>query len=149
MIYLLNTIFNHYSNKEVINSIDYDNTDNCINHKPIGLWLAKGKDWFNFVINEELNQETFSLDVCNSYKLKSMDNIIQITDILEYNNFNIMYGIKVKGYNNDYYMIDWNKVSKDYKGIYVSYHDGDYHSWNQSWDIDSLCIWTKDLLNKA
>lgn len=56
---------------------------------------------------------------------------------------------KFKDFHNKYFNgngIDWNRVSKDYKGIEIIPYRYEFrmeylYSWYYTWDIPSGCIW--------
>jgi hypothetical protein len=108
--------------------------------KPKGLWYGIGTSWIDWVRNEMPSWERnniFSIDIDESKIIK----ISNENELLEFNE-----NYKSEMGNSPLSLIDWKKVSKDYKGIeinpylYKMRYDRRVF-WYYGWDVASGCIW--------
>jgi hypothetical protein len=110
-------------------------SENELRRKPTGLWYALGGAW-----NEFLNSWNN-----HGYEYKNVFYIdIDYTDIIRINTSD-----KFKKFAEEYFdssmdYINWNKVSKKYKGIEIIPMRWDMRHkffWYNGWDLPSGCIW--------
>jgi hypothetical protein len=108
--------------------------------KPKGLWYGIGTSWIDWVRSEMPHWEK------NNIFLIEIDDskIIKISNEDELLSFNEKYKSEIV--NNPLSLIDWKRVSKDYKGIEITPYLYKMRFdrrvfWYYGWDIASGCIW--------
>lgn len=115
-------------------------------NKPVGgLWYGFGNSWLNFI-----NDDYQSGIKDYIYEIKINPSKILIIDSkIKHQNFCNEYCKKDILMN---YVIDWNKVAKDFHGIeckgdgFYPWHEEDIFNWQQNWDVESGVIWDKSAL---
>lgn len=146
-----------------------------ITFKPNGLWIGIYDSWYNFWYCDKLKTRKDEYNILKDkyiYDVKLKDNIFteeryyrkrkyndkiftvkNKEDVIYINN---QYGIID---NNEIIFIDWVKFSRRYSGIeFINYIDirkevnklqnSDEFLWFFSVDVDSICIWNLDLIEK-
>jgi len=118
--------------------------------KPKGLWIAKEKDWINFV-DKNSGKETYG----NIYKIiikspltkklkeNNQNKVLKVGTVKGLDKFISKYGKEDK--------IDWLTVSKDFDGIlfepYYKELDSNKYKWYKTLDVPSGCIWNKKAMD--
>ena len=107
--------------------------------KPKGLWYGFGDSWIRWVRNEMPEWEKPHLNTVTI----DQTNVLKI-DIGNIHSFQKTY----RFHDNIDWRIDWDKVSKYYKGVEIPNYDSlrglRYDSdflWLYGWDVSSGCIW--------
>ncbi len=121
--------------------------------KPQGLWIS-GKlgtgGWMDWCLNERFytsSYKCFAVDIKIDYtKLLELSTLEDIKNITEkYKDFTPFEGLDINIFE-DFKLIDWNTVSKDYDGIYIKNYN-DIYDFRQAWttviDCNCACIWNK------
>ena len=132
----------------------------CI--KPRGFWYACGSGWYDAGVNAETHKYLYSVKLKRSILTKDLSEIkkgkvLQITKQDEMRAFDKKYGKNVISkdiYFDNYLLINWKQVKKDFAGIEICPHqiksrfgvngetvDNDIMFWYYSWDVASGCIW--------
>jgi len=148
--------------KTPIQNIKIRIKDRDVHGKPGGLWYGFGSNWINFIkhgVTWDMKDNTSLKDVLKSdvyiYKLYLDTSKILILDTKDsYINFTRQYST-----NTNYpYNIDWDLVSKKYKGIeFPNYEDldvrllyqkSDEYKWIYPIDVNSGCIWDTSAIRR-
>ena len=148
--------------KTPIQNIEIKSKNKDVLGKPSGLWYGFGSNWINFKkygVTWDTKDNTSLKDVMKSdvyiYKLYlDTSKILTLDTEDSYINFTRQYST-----NTNYpYNIDWDLVSKKYKGIeFPNYEDLDVrnlhrkskeYEWIYSIDINSGCIWDGSAVKK-
>ncbi len=124
--------------------------------KPRGLWLSYNNDWEEW--NDTGEPGVF---IVGNYKykykitLKKNINVLKIETVDELHSFNKKYGKKDK-YIKSMVKINWEKVCKDYDGIFFmnyrkilddeSIEYNDEFIWYNMLDVSSACIFRPSLV---
>jgi hypothetical protein len=134
--------FMHISTTE-INKVSHKKQK--ITWKPSGIYAAKGNSWLNFMKNH-LNKKTDKIYKYSIVLSKDAD-IVTLDTIKSVEKFLRKYGKQ----SDEYYLIDWRKVSKDYDGIHVTKNVIKSYPKKEEWiikylfitmfDVETLCIW--------
>lgn len=117
--------------------------------KPVGIWFTQNKQWYEWCKSTHKFKYTAFLELEHDLEFYNIL-YVDISDENELLSFINKYKKEGSCYN-----VDWNKVSKEYDGIFIdkvknipsSYYqkynniDG---TWIISLDVDSLCIWKWD-----
>lgn len=116
-----------------------------ISWKPNGIYAAKGNSWLKYM-KTHLHDKTNKIYKYSVVVSKDVD-IVTLDTIKSVEKFLRKYGKQ----SDEYYLIDWRKVSKDYDGIYVTKNVIKSYPKNEQWirkylfitmfDVDTLCIW--------
>jgi len=155
----VNLVENTINNDRILNSLDsnswYHNSSiepqkfqfieatnqQKIHQKPKGLWIAKGKEWFDIVSQMgtdsiKAGPYIYKVDIIEDYTVV-LESEKQVMD------FNFQYKINKVG--NDLNMfIDWPKVAKNFAGILIPDFDptlAERFEWYYTWDLSSGCYW--------
>jgi hypothetical protein len=125
----------------------YQQTDNW--SKPSGLWYQINSSWIRYCNKENKERETYNykkfrdigkynimlnnIDMSNMIILDTKDKVFEFTNKYEI--------------PNNYYVINWIDVAKDYTGIEIpNYQNVKWFKWMSSWDINSGCIWDLSII---
>ena len=123
-----------FKNAPLINSDE-------LSDKPNGLWYSFGTQWLDWCEEQQpewIMKNTFKLEI-------KYCNILKITNIEEFVNFEETYSFTVERYKS----IKWHGVMIAYDGIEIydknnfkrlPVKTNNYH-WYNTWDIGSGCIW--------
>jgi hypothetical protein len=141
---LYNLVKDKYNNSRIIMSANNDlvfkpkKQDLEPDTKPKGLWYGIGTSWIDWVKNEMPYWEKNNIFVIEIDDSK----IIKISNENELLEFNEKYKIG----NLSFSLIDWEKVSRDYKGIEIAPYLYKMRFdrrvfWYYGWDVASGCIW--------
>lgn len=138
--------FKHFSRKLYSK---FKKSTQRIDYKPKALWLSCGNDWIEWVKIEMISDKSHM-----KYKYEYIfdihtSKIIILKTYKDIKDFNEKYGvIHKKGEEGE--KIDWEKVQKDYSGIFIkdanvqkARHD---FLWYSSFDICSVAIWDEDAI---
>lgn len=138
--------FIHYTNTPFY---EFKNRTLNINFKPVkALWLSCNNDWVKWKKREGMNWDykykyTFNIDKSKLIILKTYKDIYEFTIKYKSNN-----QIKISG--KKHYIIDWNKVKKDYSGIFIKKANikkaREDFIWYYSIDVCSVALWNKDAI---
>lgn len=148
--------------KTPIDKLEIKTKTSDINGKPGGFWYGFGDNWINFKkygVSWDTKEGDSLKHILKSdvyvYKLYiNMGEIISLNTEESYKDFTKKYSTGV----NYPYNIDWNSVSKDYKGIEFPnyeelgvrnlYKESKEYYWTYSIDVNSGCIWDTSIINK-
>lgn len=139
-----------------------------LNLKPTGLWLSDetaDNGWFSWCTVNGFWIENLAY----AYKINIdlTDGILMIEttdDLVEFiNNYQLLFETEIPGLSKEKNeslqsleakYINWELVTKNFKGIFIRYHNIDWHwrftsahLWVSSWDCDSACIWDLSCIN--
>ena len=148
--------------KTLIDKIEIKTKTSDVHGKPPGFWYGFGDNWINFKkygVTWDTGQGDSLKRLMNSdvyvYKLYiDMSNIIVLNTEESYKDFTKKYSI-----GRDYpHNIDWNLVSKEYKGIEFPnfeelgvralYEESKEYYWTYTIDVNSGCIWDGSVIKK-
>lgn len=150
----------HHSHELPIEEL-YDVHQDVLDEKPMGLWLAKGRDWIKYMEFEpvysykvELKSDTYEENNLLVFDFADMDNIMKLLK---------KYHARYRKGMNKYlsrklwkYRVDWSLVQEaGYAGAaFVNTGKGEFHwlmlkdaevgrglIWIATFDIDSVCLW--------
>lgn len=131
----------HWSNKKVTKLYSTLNQPEGHVFKPHGFWISDESDetsWKTWCEQEEFRPEIYVIP--NPVRIIESDSILYIRSAEELDTFTDKYG-KRESYGET---IDWNRVSKDYKGILITPYIWEKRMdlfWYYGWDCASGCIW--------
>ena len=138
--------FIHYTNTPFYK---FKNPKINTNFKPVkALWLSCNNNWVNWKKREGLNfnykyKYTFNIDKSKLIILKTYKDIDEFTIKYKSNKQITISGKK-------HYIIDWNKVKKDYSGIFLKNANikkaRENFIWYYSFDVCSVALWNKDAI---
>lgn len=131
----------------ILNTIDNRHADKDMNRsKPNCIWFSQNNQWNEWVGG--IYKYTMKLELEDDL---SLYNILYLDMSNHEELLSFINKYKKNGYN---FNVDWNKVAKEYDGIFMdnvkkmpsTYYklyrtDG---NWILSLDVDSLCIWRWD-----
>lgn len=107
-------------------------------NKPNGIWYAFGFEWFETIINNDMNRESFLGTSPEIYKINNINGanikFLNRDNIAEFQN----------EYGNNQNRVDWQKVADDFDGIELQFDPESLkatYRWLSGWDIKSGCIW--------
>jgi hypothetical protein len=140
----------HFSNKIIkkVKPIDHGKTVSVGPGKPNGFWVSDESDhgWHTWCTAEEFRLE--NLKYQHEVELKKDANILKISNLDEFDEFNEKYsieqypGMSIK-------TIDWAKIKTEYQGIIISPYqwkrrlDPQSH-WYYGWDCSSGVIFNHE-----
>ena len=109
--------------------------------KPTGLWLSWNDNWILFIARKYKYEYNFKIDQSKLIIIKTYNDVKEFTE---------KYSIS----SGRWTIIDWNKVKKDYSGIFIKnanikrikHSMKDEYVWYKMIDICSVCIWNKDAI---
>jgi hypothetical protein len=138
--------FIHYTNTPFYK---FKNPKLNINFKPVkALWLSCNNDWIKWREKEGMNYDYKYKYTFNIYKSK----LIILNTYKDIHDFTIKYksNIQITISNKKHYIIDWNKVKKDYCGIFIKNANikkaREDFIWYYSFDVCSVALWNKDAI---
>jgi len=128
-------IFKHYTDK----LFKFKTRKLRSDFKPTGLWLSCNDNWILFIARKYKYEYNFKIDQSKLIIIKTYNDVKEFTE---------KYSVK----SGRWIVIDWNKVKKDYSGIFIKnaninkYPMKDEYLWYEMIDICSACIWNKDAI---
>ena len=138
--------FIHYTNKPFNK---FKNRSLNINLKPVkALWLYCNNDLINWKKRENIDlnykyKYTFDIDKSKLIILKTYNDI-------QYNTIKYRSNKQVTISDKKHYIINWNKVNKDYSGIFIKNLNirkaREDFIWYYSFDVCSVAIWNKNAI---
>lgn len=148
--------FTHFSKNPIEEFLETSNENN-INMKPKGLYFSINHEWMEYLlININLFESketvsTFIKPTNTMYYINSLesDKILHISSNEDAEIFGKLFRFNF-GLDETYpiFIIDWDKVSKLYDGIYVENPNSyDYGHCFVGWDVSTLVIWSKKNTN--
>lgn len=137
--------------------------------KPRGFWYSCYNDWYNWVSGEMpewlykyIHKININSKVLTDIENKNKDKILVINNLKDFDIFNKRYGHLDKNENNNNifsnnmkwknYLVNWDKVSKDYGGIEICPYltQRKHYLWYNTFDVASGCIWnTKAIIKNS
>lgn len=126
-----------------ITSADAVNPETNSIGKPGGFWFGVGSEWVDWTKDEMpewKGDNLYSVEVDES-------ECLVIESEFDFRDFSRTYGTRDG-------MIDWERVSKDHKGIIVrqyfpKYRMNPQYRWYYSWDIASGCVWDASAIKQV
>ena len=142
----------HYSSKPLLfnNKMDYKQ---YYRRKPRGFWLSVNEyhknTWKQWCKSADFRID--SLKYVTKFKV-DLTNVLVIENESDLNRLDNKYTLLYEGGGHN--RIDWDKVKKDYSGIFIDKYNGkryDSNKWKETeyyyyWDCSSACIWDLNIL---
>lgn len=111
--------------------------------KPDGFWFAAGSEWVDWTESEMPQWKGDNL-----YDVEvNEDECIVIEDEIDMREFHAKYRTR-----DGSEMIDWQKVSKDAKGVIFKRYFPEFrrrYKWYYTWDIASGCVWDASAIKQV